>query len=144
MIEVFPARSGAPTLTVDGVAVHSPYDPVREAERFVSDSLHGERPSTVIVLGEGLGHITDAVRKILPGTRTIRVVYAPEIFRASTEVPGLAWHPGAAQGLAGFLRAHLEEIDVEGLRVLEWPPSARLFPPCPSPRTRLSGRWRRR
>jgi hypothetical protein len=128
MIRVFAARSGAATLTIDGVAIHSAYDPEREAQRFIRDSLGDDVPSTVIVLGEGLGHLTTAVRARYPAVRTIRIVYSQEIFRAAPEGTDLAWHPGADRGLTGFLRSHLDEIDVEGLRVIEWPASARLFP----------------
>jgi hypothetical protein len=131
MIEVFTARSGAPSLKIDGIFLHSPYDPAREAARFVEDSLEDAEPATVIVLGEGLGYVSKALRDAKPRAHQVLVFYSEEIHGASPPAhPGLhpTWHPGAGLALPDFLRRHLGELDVEGLRVIEWPPSARLFP----------------
>jgi hypothetical protein len=128
MIEAFTARSGAPSLRIDGKALHSPYDPAREAERFVREILGSQAPSTVVVLGEGLGHVASAVSRLYPQARTLRITYAEEVARAAIDGPGPGWHPGMASSLADFLRLQLGELDIEGLRVVEWPPSARLFP----------------
>jgi hypothetical protein len=128
MIRVFTARSGAPTLSVDDVAVHSSYDPVREAARFAADSLGGESPATVVVLGEGIGHVTDAVRGLFPAARVIPVVYSAEVFRAARFGGDPPWYPGCGTTLSAHLRARLADFDVDGLRVLEWPPSARIYP----------------
>ena len=127
MIEVFTARSGAPSLKINGVSLHSPYDPRKEASRFVAESLGSEEPGTVVVLGEGLGYVSQAVRDAHPLARLIVVHYSTEIHDASTKgFPG--WHPECGHGLPEFLRLHLGELDAEGLRVIEWPPSARSFP----------------
>ncbi len=128
MIRVFTARSGAPTATVDGVALHSAYDPEREARRFVSDALAGETPSTVIVLGEGLGHVTDAVRAHSPAARVLSLLYTAEIPPAGPPWGEPSWRPDCGEAPGPWLRARLTDFDVEGLRVIEWPPSARLFP----------------
>jgi hypothetical protein len=128
MIEAFAAKSGARSLRVDGVALHSPYDPVREARRFAAQAIGVQPPSTVVVLGEGLGYVGEAVRELVPAARVIRVHYSAEVFRAAGPADGLAWAPGRQTGLADFLFSQIAELDLEGLRVLEWPPSARLFP----------------
>lgn len=128
MIEAFTARSGAPSLRIDGKALHSPYDPAREAERFVREILGSEPPSTVVVLGEGLGHVASAVSRLHPRARILRITYSEEVARAAIDGPGPGWHPGMSSSVADFLRLQLGELDIEGLRVVEWPPSARLFP----------------
>jgi hypothetical protein len=128
MIEAFTSRSGRPSVRIDGIALHSSYDPVREAERFVEAELAKERPSTVLVLGEGLGYLADAVQRRHPGARLLLIRYTggiPDLIGAGSWP---SWHPGVLPGVAGFLRAHLGDLDVEGLRVVEWQPSARLFP----------------
>lgn len=127
MIELFTARSGAPSLKVDGVALHSPYDPRREAQRFVRQALGEEAPSAVIVLGECVGHITEAVAKAHPRALVLAAVYSPEIARAA-RLPAASWDPSSPQALDEFLRLHLGELQIEGLRVIEWQPSARAFP----------------
>jgi hypothetical protein len=128
MVELFTARSGAPSLRVNGVALHSPYDPRREASRFVQETIGSERPSAVIVLGESIGHVVEAVARLRPGALLLAAVYSAEIAAAST-LRGLpSWHPGCPVAFDEFLRDHLAELQIEGLRVIEWPPSARAFP----------------
>jgi Protein of unknown function DUF115 len=128
MIELFTARSGAPSVKVDGVAMHSPYDPTREAARFVQESLGDEKPSTVIVLGECIGHIVRAVQLLKPGTTLLAAVYSPAMAQAAPVEGVPVWHPGAPGAFSDFLRSNLGELQIEGLRVVEWPPAARAFP----------------
>ncbi|HUI72059.1 MAG TPA: 6-hydroxymethylpterin diphosphokinase MptE-like protein [Spirochaetia bacterium] len=132
MVEVFTSRSGSPSIRVEGVALHSAYDPSREAERFARNSLGSELPSTIVVLGEGLGYLTRWLVHTYPGVRVLTIFYSTDVFQKSAELsqlppPHALWHPGMGQGIADFLRTHIGELDVEGLRTLEWPPSARLF-----------------
>jgi hypothetical protein len=134
MIEHFTARSGAPSLRMGGRALHSPYDPVEEARRFI-DQNATEAPSTVLLLGEALGYASEILRARYPDAHLVLIFYSAEIFSASPQgsamqaaTPGISWHPGLPTGLAEFLRYHVGELDLEGLQVLEWPASARLFP----------------
>ena len=150
MIETFTARSGALTARVDGIALHSPYDPAREARRFVEANVGQYAPSAVVVLGEGLGYVSAALESLYPGVRLIQVFYSDEIMTigngrgaAAAARSGLgdgvqgipvhggvgpAWCPGMKAGLSAFLASSLGELDLEGLRLIEWPPSARIFP----------------
>src|SRR5208337_2054916 len=124
MIETFTAKSGALTARVDGIALHSPYDPAREARRFVEAHAGQYVPSAVVVLGEGLGYVSAAVESLYPGARLIRIFYSDEIMAtgnargAGPEVHGgfgPAWCPGMKAGLNAFLAAALGELDLEGL-----------------------------
>ena len=128
MIEFFTARSGAPSMKVDGVAMHSPYDPTREADRFVQQTIGPDLPSTVVVLGDCSGHVTEAVARLRPEALLIAAVYSEEIARAAPLRGAVSWHPGVPLTFLEFLRVHLGELQIEGLRVVEWPPAARAFP----------------
>jgi hypothetical protein len=128
MVEFFTARSGAPSVRVDGLAMHSPYDPAREASRFVQEKLGGETPSAVIVLGECAGHVTEAVRRLKPGTLVLAAVYSEQVARGAPTPATPSWHPGNLLSFSDYLRDHLDELKMEGLRVLEWPPAAHAFP----------------
>ena len=128
MVELFTAKSGAPSLKVDGVALHSPYDPVREVRRFVQETIGRETPSVVVVLGECLGHLSRAVAEAHPRALVLPVVYSPEIAVAAGLPRRDAWDPSRRDALEEHLRARVGELEVEGLRVIEWPPSARAFP----------------
>jgi hypothetical protein len=128
MLERFTARSGAASLRIDGFALHSPYDPEREAARFVEGVLAGETPSTVVLLGEGLGYAARALEERLPGARILLVFYSQELAGLSMDRGHPRWHPGSTQSVGDFFRAALGEMDMEGLRALEWQPSAASWP----------------
>jgi len=127
MLEVFASRSGPPSLKINGRAYHSPFDPVREAERFLDTALgRGADASIVVVLGEGLGYLSRALRERSPSARVISLQYSPDL-PLSPASPTDTWDPGRGD-VADFLRARIGELDVEGLRIVEWPPAAQIFP----------------
>jgi hypothetical protein len=128
MVEHFASRSGLPSLRVNGVALHSPYDPAAEARRWAREALGTTPAATVVILGEGLGYLGAAVSDFLPGARLVTVCYSSEADRHAVHRAAAAWTPSAPVGLGAFLRASIGELDVEGLKVVEWPASARVFP----------------
>ncbi len=128
MVEIFTARSGRPSLRVDGVAFHSPFDPQREASQFAERSFPEAPPSLVILLGEGLGYATRAIEERFPGARVVPLFYSAEIFANSFLDPRPSWHPGDSRSLEEFIISVIGELDLEGLRVIEWPSASRLFP----------------
>lgn len=66
--KVIPARSGAPTLRIGSIQVHSAYDPVREAEGLAEKSLEKISANDVVVIcGLGLGYLAEEVRKRFSG-----------------------------------------------------------------------------
>lgn len=59
-IDIVAAKSGNPTLLVDGVLLHSKYDPIKEAKTFLDANNHiynGEK--NVVIYGLGLGYHLD-------------------------------------------------------------------------------------
>lgn len=128
MVEPFTSRCGLPSLRVDGAALHSPYDPAAEARRFARESLRGAPAATVVLLGEGLGYLGAAIAEAAPAVRLVTVCYSAEVDRHAVRRAAAAWDPSSSVGLEEFLRRSIGELDLEGLRVVEWPASARLFP----------------
>lgn len=151
MLELIASRAGPPTAVVRGSYLHSRYDPEREAQRFVTQALGSERPTVVVLLGAGLGYLVEALRRRDPGVRILSVFYDLAVHQAAIAAPDLSgngppassgtllspagragaaetWHPGHPEPLLDFLRARIQELDGEGLSVIEWPVSARLYP----------------
>jgi hypothetical protein len=122
MLEIRPARSGQLTARIGGAYLHSPYDPEAEARRFAESSLSETCPATVLLLGAELGHAGRAIQRLCPAARLLPVYYSAEL--AVHGPPG--WSPSCPETLLEHLRRVLP--DAEGLTVLEWPASARLFP----------------
>ena len=128
MLEITRSRTGQPTATRNGVRLHSLYDPVKEAERFAAQSVASRDPATILLLGAGLGHLIAALKAAYPRTRLLAVFYSREISAGCTARPEAAWHPEQRATLDSFLRRQIAELDTEGLVVLEWPASARMYP----------------
>ncbi|MDR0585483.1 MAG: DUF115 domain-containing protein [Treponema sp.] len=80
-IRVEAAASGAPSLRLKGLHVHSPRDPVREGRRLAAElkdragGMGGgageDRPGAVIVLGFGLGYVAEAAAELAHGPLVI-------------------------------------------------------------------------
>jgi hypothetical protein len=82
-----PTRSGEPTIEVDGVPYHSPYNPLREVEKFYA-SLRIEGADVVLHFGWGLGYAGKILReRARRGARI--VVFEPdaELFEMSAGDP---------------------------------------------------------
>jgi hypothetical protein len=112
-IEIQQTPSGAPTLKLDGVLVHSARNPLREAAKFAAaalqtgqpagsgaaadDKSHGSGASAggdfhdgggiskgaVAILGFGLGYTAEAVMKAAPACVLIIIEKRPEVFIAA-------------------------------------------------------------
>ena len=80
------------------------------------------------MLGEGLGYLGAAIAETAPAARLLAVCYSSDVDRHAVRRAAAAWNPSSPVGLGEFLRRSIGELDVEGLRVVEWPASARLFP----------------
>lgn len=69
------AKSGVPTATINNRAIHSAYDPIREAQQWaehnVKDCQAGE---SFVVLGVGLLYHVEALRAMLPSDAVIHVI----------------------------------------------------------------------
>jgi len=130
MLEILTARSGQPIARIRGTHLHSPYDPEKEARRFVRQSIKQSNPSTILLLGAGLGYLYREVTRSFPTAGVVVVFYHQALWKsfASALPPGSYWHPGESATVLQFLRSRIHELEAEGLAVVEWPPSAGIFP----------------
>ncbi|MBW2123977.1 MAG: DUF3880 domain-containing protein, partial [Deltaproteobacteria bacterium] len=84
--EVLEAKNGSLTLKVDGAALHSTYDPVREAMVSVERFLEKEPgPGPIFVLGLGFGYHVERLHRAAPSSPLILVEPSPGIFRLALE-----------------------------------------------------------
>ena len=89
-LEIVPSKGGPPSLKAGGIALHSIYDPVREARDWVEH--HREdigNASEIVVLGFGLGY---HVAELLRGTDKAVTVFEPriDVLRAALEASDLS------------------------------------------------------
>lgn len=128
MLKFIASRSGRLTLTVNEISFHSQYDPHKEAERFIDRSFGSEIPSVTILIGAGLGYILEAVERKVPDSRLLAVYYSHEIYQRSWKKDIQSWYPGCGFDVLSFLRNAIHEDELEGLKILEWPPARETFP----------------
>jgi hypothetical protein len=127
MIEKFASRSGLPTASVNGILLHSRFDPVKEAEKFILSSLDTTRASrTIVLLGESFGYLSQAATACFPGSKIIAVCYSSAILPDSDTL--LVWHPDKNIRIEDFFDSALDESDSTGISVAEWPASGTLYP----------------
>ena len=125
MLETFPARNGDPTAAVEGILIHSRYDPRKEAARFMAQRLGHSSPATLFLLGVGLGYLIEAARQQVPNARIIAVSVlgaTREDLKAAADV-----HIATAgiEDVRRSISAALRPEDAAGLEVIEWEPVVR-------------------
>jgi hypothetical protein len=128
MIELAKSRSGLPSAVVNGIHLHSMYDPRKEALRFIESNLFGEYPDTIVVLGEGLGYITEELQKRFKRAKILSIFFSHEVFEARICRIDACWHPGNDISLFDYFSSNVSDFDIAGLRLLIWEPSLSAFP----------------
>ncbi|MBO4321237.1 MAG: hypothetical protein J5857_12290, partial [Treponema sp.] len=73
------ARNGDRICSVDGIKLHSAYDPQKEAERFVSGLECSFSPTHVIITGPALSYCVKFLRKRFEKAILIAVHYSDKI-----------------------------------------------------------------
>ncbi len=123
-----PSRSGLPCCLADGNYLHSAYDPEKEARRFIDSSLGTRRPARFVLLGPCLDYISPLLRQRFPESIIFTIDYDGFFASFRRATVDHAWNPSCEESLEGFLSSRMDEDCVSGLAILEWPPSARIFP----------------
>jgi len=126
-LKITNTHTGYKSALYKGRILHSNYNPVKEAERFVRRSLTSPFPSIIVLMGAGLGYISKIIKQLYPYTKLLCIYYAKEIFDQSSFKGDIFWHPHSKYDLTNFLRKNIHEIETEGLQFLEWPPCADIF-----------------
>ena len=68
-VDFYKAHNGLPSIKVNGIPLHSSYDPLKEAERAVESAAYKFRPSWIFVVEPGLSYCADFFRKKFPDTK---------------------------------------------------------------------------
>jgi len=90
-IEILPSKKGAPTARMDGILLHSSYDPFLEANRMV-DKFELKDKELIIVFGFGLGHhVIEIAKRMDQGTELLVIEPHLDLFRAALKRMDLAF-----------------------------------------------------
>lgn len=127
-MKIIPSRSGYKSAEIKGIVLHSKYDPVKEAARFVQSVTQGEPFKCFIVLGPALGYISSELEKHYPGAVIIEVYFSEETHRNSVSRKKQAWYPGIGKNIKTFLLSSIPEQYIKAVKVISWQPSLKAFP----------------
>ena len=129
--EFFVSHAGALSAKKAGISLHSAYDPLKEAQRFLS-SRFTDSPGTIILIGSALGYLDKQILEQYPHHKLLSLhltsvfIDKADLRQYKSEYYHL-WTPEQG-GLAQFLAKHITEMDLEGLQVLAWPSSVQAYP----------------
>jgi hypothetical protein len=120
--------SGFPTADVGNQALHSRYNPLAEAEKYIDSLRFREGVRFFILLEPGLGYTAAALRKKFPDA-AILILHVSDFFASqhncSETCP--AWSPGSGATLPRFLEDHIPDTEAASIALVEWRPSQRAF-----------------
>ena len=127
MFDFFTSKKGSLTFTYNGNLIHSSYDPLKEAEKYINIHLKDikTRPPVFLIVYPGLNYIYDILSVKYSSSRFVVIHSSEDIFsRISSKYSDNAsvWHPGKKQDLTAFLRNEIREIELKGLQILNWAP----------------------
>ena len=77
--ELLTSRQGAPNLSVDGIPLHSTYNPIAEAEKAAAQ-IEPEKVALIAVLENGLGYLPRLLNRLYPQLDILVLTPEPRIF----------------------------------------------------------------
>ncbi len=118
---VFPSKTGALTASLGNVSLHSFYNPVKEAERYV-DSLEIKNGIHYFILLEpALSYTIPVLRKKNPNA-FIMALRCSSFFEGRGK-PDAEWSNSRGGTLQTFLENHINDADISRIKIIEWRPS---------------------
>jgi len=136
--EITPTRSGHYTARIaaaDGrsITLHSAYDPVKEATRFVDAKGFGERDNYVL-MGFGLGYVAEEILNRLATRQQAIIIEADlSLLRTALSLRDLApllssekihlWAGDDPARFSAFITAFFDDAFIEDITVIKYPPS---------------------
>jgi hypothetical protein len=115
------SKTGVSTAHFGSIALHSVYDPIKEAERYIESLEIKNNVKHVILLEPALAYIIPVLRKKNPAAHII--VLRCSSFFAGKENPDAEWCWNKNQSLQSFLEKHIQDEDIPRIKIIEWRPS---------------------
>jgi hypothetical protein len=121
------SRCGLYTVLAGQKTLHSRYNPLTEAERYV-DSLHWRSEIEYIILAECcLCYLIEPLRKKFPSSKIISLHISGFYHGKSAAPPDAEWLPQSATGLDSFLEKEIDDTEADKIKIIEWRPAADVY-----------------
>ncbi|MDR2767232.1 MAG: DUF115 domain-containing protein [Treponema sp.] len=121
------AKNGLPVVVRGSAALHSRYDPVSEAARYVAALDAAPNSEAFLLVEPALGYLAEPLKQRFPrariyGLHSSAFFSRSEAGKVSRIAPDANWTPAREISLEDFLEDALEGIAVEKVRIVEWRP----------------------
>ncbi|RKY66792.1 MAG: hypothetical protein DRQ02_08290 [Candidatus Latescibacterota bacterium] len=136
-LEVKTSRTGLPVPRIEGISLHSTYDPVGEAKRLVEaekSMINDQSPRTILVFGLGFGYHIEQLLRLCPQSRVVIIEPRRGVLRAAMEFVDLKeilqrcqlWVGEAPEQLWKEISKEAALCQIDQWRIFEHKPSVRL------------------
>lgn len=110
------------------MSLHSRYDPLREAERYVEAVGFTFKPACIVVTEPGESWLAGVLRKKYPGAILIALRYDTERFAESDSSWDAVWRPGNSITVDSFLFNCISDEYLPLTVFLPWKPADQVWP----------------
>ncbi|MDR2865125.1 MAG: DUF115 domain-containing protein [Spirochaetaceae bacterium] len=108
-------------------ALHSVYNPEKEAERYIESLALQNNTAYFILIECGLCYVVPYLRKKSPSAKIISLHIADEYMLSNTSsfylqnnIPDAEWSPSSGISCADFLEKEIEDIESDKIKIIEW------------------------
>ena len=125
--KIVPANNGY-TVQVGTTTLHSRYDPVSEAQKYIS-SLNLKPYVYFILIEPGLGYLAGALKNLFPSSKIISL-HCSLFFQKQGSLicnEELSWDSSNALSLEYFLEELLGYTEASDIKLIEWKPSINIY-----------------
>src|SRR6056297_2764662 len=109
--------------------LHSRYDPMREAEKFLAHSEIPTDSKIYILLEPGKGYLSQILHYKNPSAKILEVHCSSEFQNRDSRLHESikTWHPDYPGSLSSFLSKYISDFEIGEIKIVEWPPAARVY-----------------
>ncbi len=118
---LFPSKKNVPAAYAGSIALHSSYDPIKEAERYVESLEIKKDVKHFILLEPALAYIIPVLRKKNPEAAIVALRCSS--FFEGKGMPDAEWQEGSGKTLQAFLEYCIDDADIPYIKIIEWRPS---------------------
>ncbi|NLM01210.1 MAG: DUF115 domain-containing protein [Treponema sp.] len=114
------ARNGLLTYSINNIYLHSSYNPIKEAERFVNSIEYNFIPEMIIITEPGISYCADFFRQRFPNTQLIAIRYSNDFIKFDSLFDYVIYNIEKLDSI-------INENNFSRILFLSWKPSEKIF-----------------
>lgn len=108
--------------------LHSRYDPVKEAGRYLDSLAFPRVPLAIFVTEPGESYLASILRIRFPETMIVALRYSADSFVSTDSLWDAVWRPGTKSGIRSFLLSIVTDDTLPLISFIPWTPADREWP----------------